>query len=308
MICHESLTITGVLLSYGYSTYNSQKKYDPNTKIFDIHSIYWTVGVKIIIESIDNGSTRVITAKPLTAEHQLRLIEKYKMNVLNPTPGNLIPCLNYVRIHEMDLTSVKLIYMYGGKFSLNLIPVIKRHFPHARIYETYGATEIGGASLASLDADNSNSNDDCNHGHRILPNCIVKIVDDNENRCGPNALGEIRIKMAHKFLGYLNDPVQTANAVDDEGFFRTGDIGQFDDQGFLCISDRKKNVINVFYYDSIVLPQEIEGHLVKLPDIKEVCVVGIPIVSEFQLPAVVAVRVPGSKLCQRDVFNAIAGE
>lgn len=295
-------------MSYGFSTYNSQKKYDPNTKIFDIHSIYWTVGVKIIMESIDNGSTRVITAKPLTAQHQMQLIEKYKMNVLNPTPGTLVPCLNYERIHEMDLTSVKLIYMYGGKLPLNLVPEIKHHFPNARIYETYGATEIGGVSLASLNMDSSHSNDDCNHGHRILPNCIVKIVDENENRCGPRAFGEIRVKMAHKFLGYLNDPVQTANALDNEGFYRTGDIGQFDEQGFLCITDRKKNVINVFYYDSIVLPQEIEEFLLaKLPNIREVCVVGIPIVSEFQLPAVAAVRMCGSKLCQRDVFNAIAG-
>lgn len=289
-----------MLLSYGLSTYNSQKKYEPDTRIFDIHSIYWTVGVKIIMESIDNGSTRVITAKPLTAQHQLQLIEKYKINVLNPTPGNLIPCLNYERIHEMDLTSVKLMYMYGGKLPLSLIPDIKRHFTNVRIYETYGATEIGGASLASLGCSNS--------GHRILPNCIVKIVDDNENRCGPNTLGEIRIKMTHKFLGYLNDPVQTADALDDEGFYRTGDIGQFDEHGFLCITDRKKNVINVFYFDSIVLPQEIEEFLLaKLPDVREVCVVGIPIVSEFQLPAVVAVRMPGSKLKQRDVFNAIAG-
>lgn len=257
------------------------------------------------MESIDNGATRIITAKPLTAQHQLELIEKYKMNVLNTTPGTLVPCLKHERIHKMDLSSVKLIYIYGGKLSLNLIPDIKRHFRNARIYETYGATEIGGASLASLD--NSYVNSSCNDGHRILPNCIVKIVDDDENRCGPNELGEIRIKMAHKFLGYLNDPVQTANAVDDEGFYRTGDIGQFDEQGFLRITDRKKNIINVFYYDSIILPQEIEEYLIKLPDIEEVCVVGIPIISEFQLPAVVVARMPGSKLCQRDIFNAIAG-
>lgn len=295
-----------MLLSYGFSTYNSQKTYEPNTKIFDIHPIYWTVGVKIIMESIDNGATRIITAKPLTAQHQLELIEKYKMNVLNPTPGTLIPCLNHERIHDMDLSSVKLIYIYGAKLPLNLIPDIKRHFPNARIYETYGATEVGAASLASLD--NAYINSGCHaSGHRILPNCVVKIVDDNENRCGPNELGEIRIKMAHKFLGYLNDPVQTANAVDDEGFYRTGDIGQFDDQGFLCITDRKKNIINVFYYESIVLPREIEEHLLKWPDIKEVCVVGIPIVSELHLPAAVVVRMHGSKLSHSDVFNAIAG-
>lgn len=253
------------------------------------------------MESIDNGATCVITAKPLTAQYQLELIEKYKMNVLNPTPGNLVLCLKHARIHEMDLSSVKQIYIYGGKLSLNFIPDIKRYFPNARIFETYGATEIGAASLAILD----NPNED--GGHQLLPNCIVKVVDANENRCGPNMLGEIRIRMAHKYLGYLNDPIQTANALDNEGFYITGDISQFNDHGFFYIVDRKKNIINVFYYDSMVLPHEIENCLVKLPDIKEVCVVGIPIISEFYLPAAVVVRTPGSKLNQRDVFNVIAG-
>lgn len=277
-------------------------KYAPDSISLDVHSIYWTVGILIVMESISNGCVRVISAKSMTAQHQLQLIEKYKVNILNPTPGNLVQWVKYERISGMDLSSVQYIFVHGGKSSLNFIPDVKRYFPNACIDEYFGITEIGLISIASLDNSNANVG-----GHRITSNNIVKIVDDDENRCGPNSLGEIRVKKPYEFLGYLNDPVQTANAVDDEGFFQTGDIGQFNDQGFLFITDRKKNIFSVFYYRNMILPQEIEECLAKMPDIKEVCVVGIPIVSQYFLPAVVVVRMPGSKLSQRDVYNAIAG-
>ena len=267
-----------------------------------MNSVYWTVSVTVIKRSIDCGATRLITAEQLTIKRQLELIEKYKVNILHSTPGILVPCLKYERIHEMDLSSVQYIFIYGGKLPMNFILDIKRYFPNVRIYEIYGATEIGQVSLASFD------HDGCGNGHRLHPNYIVKIVDDDENRCGPNTVGEIRIKSAYKFLGYLDDPVQTSNALDSEDFYRTGDIGQFNDQGRLFITDRKKNIINVFYYDSMILPHEIEECVAKMSDVLEVCVVGVPIVSEFFLPAVVLVRKPGSKLSKRDVFNVIAGK
>lgn len=281
--------------------YTDSYELEPDSISLDIHSIYWTVGILIIMESIRNGCVRVISAKSMTAQRQLQLIEKYKVNILNPTPGNLVHWAKYERISEMDLSSVKSILVHGGKTSLTFIPDIKRHFPNARIDECFGITEVGLISIASLNNSNTNG------GHTLSANNIVKLVDDHGNRCGPNESGEIHVKKPYKFLGYINDPVQTANAMDEEGFFRTGDIGHFDDHGFLFITDRKKNIFSVFYFRSMILPQEIEECLAKLPDVKEVCVVGIPIVSQYFLPAAVVVRMPGSELSQNDVFQAVAG-
>lgn len=296
---------TGISIAYNSSVFTDFNKYEPGSISLDMHSIYWTVGILIVMESIYNGCARVISAKSMTAQHQLELIEKYKVNILNPTPGNLVHWVKYERISEMDMSSVKYISVHGGKSSLNFIPDVKRNFPNACIHEYFGISEIGLISFASLYDPNANANA---VGHRITSNNIVKIVDDDGNRCGPNTLGEIFVKKPYKFLGYLNDPVQTASAVDDEGFFRTGDIGQFDEQGYLHITDRRKNIFSVFYYRNMILPQEIEECLAKLPDIKEVCVVGIPIVSQYFLPAVVAVRMPGSELSQREVYNVVAGK
>lgn len=294
-----------MVIPYVFGILKSQPEYElpPNGVVFEATtSIFWTVNLKTIVEAFSKGGTRVMTGKPLTAEHQLKLIEKYKISHLRLNPSFLISCLKYERIHEMDLSSVKNISILGASLPLSFIPDVKRYFPNTNIDAPYGITEVDIVSIASLVGPNANGG-----GHRINPYNIVKIVNDDGIRLGPNETGEILVKKPFKFCGYLNDPVQTANAVDDEGFFRTGDIGQFDDQGFLFITDRKKNIMRIFYYGSAILPQEIEEFLLaKFPDISEVCVIGIPIATLY-LPAVAVVRMKGSKLSQRDVFNAIAG-
>lgn len=142
----------------------------------------------------------------------------------------------------------------------------------------------------------------------LLNDCMAKIVDENGINCGPNENGEVCIKKRYKFLGYLDHPELSKAAVDDDGFIRTGDIGYFDTNGILYIKDRKKNcILNVFYFRGMILPIEIEEFLIAMPDIKEVCVVGVQITPGSELPAALIVRNPNSNLSQEDVFNAVAG-
>lgn len=253
------------------------------------------------MKAIESGATRVIAARPMSVQRRLELIEKYKANALTPMAGRLVSSLKDERIHKMDFSFVKHICTYGGKFPVKLIANVKRHFPNAHIQELYGMTETGGISLASLDDPSTNG------GHRLFPNLIVKIVNDDGVCCGPNELGEIHVKPPYEFRGYISDPVETANAVDDEGFIRTGDIGKFDDNGFLFIVDRLKNIFFVFYFENFILPLEMEEFLAKLPGVREACIVGIPITPGYFLPSAVVVRMPDTKLIHSDVFNAIAG-
>lgn len=143
---------------------------------------------------------------------------------------------------------------------------------------------------------------------QLFPGCTVKIVDSFGYRCGPGENGEICAKSKHQFLNYFDDPVATAEAVDSEGFFHTGDIGHFDTDANLIVEDRKKNVANVFFFENILVPSAIEECLIKLPGVLEICVVGIPLACGECLPAAVVIRNPDSKLERNDVFDAVAGE
>lgn len=260
-------------------------------------SIFWTVGIRPIIDCIYNGAKRIITKKPFSPELQLHLIEKYNVNVLYIPPFNLVPCIKNDMIHKVDLSSVKTIYFYGGETLPTLISAVNHYMPSAHSVPWYGMTEVGRIAFQG---------NDC--GKHLVNGCTAKIVDEDGNRCGQNISGEICVMKKHQFLGYFDDSVATANAIDGEGFFRTGDIGHFDDNGTLFIEGRKKNVQNIFYFEGVIVPSEIEKCLVSLPDIEEACVVGIPITTGTVLPAAVVVRKLNSNLGQREVFDAAKGE
>lgn len=272
--------------------------------LFSCDTIYWTVGFKPIMNAIYHGGTRIITSEPFTPALQLRMIEKYQVTILYNTPFIMAACVKSDSIHKFNVSSVKRIIFYGSKVPNPLIADIHQHFPNSDLYICYGLTEAGMVTTRTVDAQHHNAN--VNVGH-LFPGCTVKIVDNCGNRCGPLVNGEICVKTEHQFLNYYDDPVATADAIDSEGFFRTGDIGHFDADANLIVQDRKKNVANVFYFENILVPLAIEEYLITLPGVVDICVVGIPLTCGECLPAAAVVRIPDSKLERNDVYNAVAG-
>lgn len=265
------------------------------------------------MNSIYHGAVRIISSKPFAPELQLRIIDKYKVTVLFNTPSIIAACIKSDCIRKYDLSSVKRIYFYGAKLPNTLVPDINHYFPNADLDVVYGLTEAGLVSSNLLNAptraqthfqaNNMNIN-----GGQLFNGCSVKIIDDAGNRCGPNRNGEICAKNEHQFISYYDDPIATAAAMDSEGFFRTGDIGHFDDNGNLFVQDRKKFVANVFYFANTLVPSSIEECLIKLPGVLEVCVVAVPLACDECLPAAAIIRDPQSNLDSKTVFNAVAGE
>ncbi len=102
----------------------------------------------------------------------------------------------------------------------------------------------------------------------------VQIVDDNNKPLPANERGEICIMGANVMKGYWNRPDATAEAIDDEGWFHSGDVGYLDDDGFLFICDRLKDM--VISGGENVYPAEVESVLFKHDAIAEVAVIGLP--------------------------------
>lgn len=109
-----------------------------------------------------------------------------------------------------------------------------------------------------------------------IPGSKVKIIDDQDGieKDLPNGeIGEICVKGGHVMLGYYNDEEATKATFTEEGYFKTGDYGYIDDDGFIYITGRKKNII-VLDNGKNVYPEEIEEYLERIEKIKEVVVVG----------------------------------
>ena len=109
---------------------------------------------------------------------------------------------------------------------------------------------------------------------RPLPGNIVKLLDDEGNEVPPGGVGEIAVRSVSAPDGYIGDPEANRATYDDEGFGKTGDLGRIDENGYLSIVGRKKDIIirggqNIF-------PGEIENLLFTHPDVSAATIVGMP--------------------------------
>ncbi len=156
--------------------------------------------------------------------------------------------------------------------SAPLLPETFRRFEERtgmRILERYGMSET--IMLTSNPYD----------GNRVagtvglpLPGVEVRVVDDLGLACGPDEVGGVQVRGPNVFGGYWQMPEKTREEFTDDGWFRTGDVGRFDANGYLSIVGRSKDLIITGGYN--VYPKEIESLLDELPGVRESAVVGIP--------------------------------
>jgi long-chain acyl-CoA synthetase len=127
-----------------------------------------------------------------------------------------------------------------------------------------------------------------------LPGLSVRLID----RYGEDALvgdpGEVWVKGRNVFAGYWDDPEATGATLTEDGWLRTGDLAVVDDDGFLWLVDRAKDVIIVSGFN--VVPAEVEAVLVRHPDVSEAAVVGVPDARTGEAVKAFVVRVAGADL------------
>lgn len=215
----------------------------------------------------------------------------------------LVLTLKSERFSQTNLSSVKTFVCAGSKLPINSALEFSKHLPNGVIVNVYGMSEMAGTTAMGLVTAKSNGSVGC-----IQVNTQAKIVDEDGNAVGENEYGEIHLKPAYPFLGYLKNEKATLNSLDEDGFFKTGDIGYFDsDSGTLFLVDRNKEMIK--YCSSQIAPSEIEEHLIQHPSIKAVCVVGIPDQEAGELPAAVIVKQnDDAPISRDDVKQMVAGK
>lgn len=107
-----------------------------------------------------------------------------------------------------------------------------------------------------------------------VPSTEIRLLDDNGNIVGPGAAGELCVRGPQVMAGYWQRPDETAKVMTADGFFRTGDIGTMDPDGYFRVVDRKKDMILVSGFN--VFPNEVEDCLARMPGVLEAAVIGVP--------------------------------
>ena len=173
------------------------------------------------------------------------------------------------------------------------------------ILERYGMTETGMITSNPLDGARVGGT-----VGRPLPGIDVRVVDDSGSVCGPDAIGGVQLRGPNVFAGYWRMPEKTREEFTADGWFRTGDMGQWvadgPAKGYLRLVGRAKDLIITGGLN--VYPTEIEERIDAIEGVEESAVIGVPDPDFGEAVAAVVVRRPGSALTEADVIAALKGE
>ena len=134
-----------------------------------------------------------------------------------------------------------------------------------------------------------------------MPGVELRCVDDDGQNVPLGTAGEIWVRSQGVMRGYLDDPVATAKAVDEDGWLHTGDIGTVDEQGYLRITDRKTEMFISGGFNCY--PAEIESLLSRHPAIEMVAVIGVPDERMGEVGKAFAVLRPGTEATAEDICD-----
>lgn len=222
------------------------------------------------IGAIATGATTYPLAVADTAAI-LKLIDRERISMFPGTPTMFLALLDHPERHRYDLSSLRLSAVGAASVPVELVRRMK-----TELFETvitgYGLTETMGVSTMSRFDDAPEII--ARTVGRPLPGVEVRIVDGDGNPVEAGVAGEVVIRGYNVMSGYFDAPEQTAQTIDAEGWLHTGDIGRFDADGFLSITDRLKDMYIVGGFNAY--PAEIEATLHRHPDVGLVAVIGIP--------------------------------
>ncbi|MBK9607106.1 MAG: acyl--CoA ligase [Betaproteobacteria bacterium] len=281
--------------------------YGPDAVTLVSTPLYSNTTLVSFIPTIALGGTAILMAK-FDVRAYLELAQKYRVTHSMLVPVQYQRFMAFPDFDRYDLSSFRVKTATSAPFPATLKAEVVRRWP-GRLVDSYGLTEGGGTCLLDCGA-----HPDKLHTVGLpAPGHDIRLIDDagNELPPGTGAVGEIVGHSSGMMSGYHNQPRMTRDAFwhDASGkpFIRTGDIGRFDDDGFLVLVDRKKDMIISGGFN--VYPSDLEGVLAQSEHVAEASVVGVPSEQWGETPvAFVVLRAPIAAGALLDWANARLGK
>ena len=223
--------------------------------------------VVIMMLSLANGAT-LVTMPRFDLVEFLGLIQKHRVTVLPLVPPIVLGLVKHPAVPQFDLSSVRLVFSGAAPLGEEIAHALARRLG-CPVVQGYGMTEASPVTHLSPTIDAPSKPGSIG---RVVPNTEVKIVDLATGAALPRRQqGELLIRGPQIMRGYLNRPQETAEAIDRDGWYHTGDVGYVDDEEWFYIVDRTKELIK--YKGLQVAPAELEALLLTHPAILDAAVV-----------------------------------
>jgi fatty-acyl-CoA synthase len=241
-----------------------------------------------------------VVAREFDPTKVLDFFEHSKITKIFMVPAAMQFVVRQPRAREVDFSRLR--YMLYGASPIpaallkECIEVFKCGF-----VQMYGMTETTGTIVALAPEDHIEGLERMRSAGKALPGVELAILDAEGNRLPPRQVGEIATRSGSNMVGYWNLPEATAQTIDKDNWLRTGDAGYMDEDGFLYIHDRIKDMI--ISGAENIYPAEVESAICDHPDVAEAAVIGIPDDKWGEAVKAVVVMKPGKTATTTDIIN-----
>jgi len=215
----------------------------------------------------------LVTMAQWQPDEALDIIERERVSIFGGIPTHFIDCLDSIRRQPRDVSCLKSAWIGGAPVTPDVALAVREELGLKGLLAVYGMTETTAATSFS-------SFDDpleilCENKGKPIGDFEVGVFDPASGRAlGSGEIGEVRVRGHIVMLGYYKNPKATEEVIQPDGWFRTGDLGSIDANGYLKITGRLKEMFIVG--GSNAYPAEIEKLLQAIEEIKQAVVVGVP--------------------------------
>jgi len=257
------------------------------------------LGGLIYIQNMVTFGMRLILMERFMPLDFLKNVQNFKVNFFWIVPSMYYALLQLKEFETFDLSSLRWIVTFGASNSPDALRRFHQFCPKASLLNGWGLTETNAPTVVlPMGSENVES------VGRPAPWIEVKIFSEDEAELSCGQAGEVVVKSWVVTDGYFKDEKLTSQAIRG-GWFHTGDLGKFDQDGFLYIVGRKKEMIKVG--GEIVFEPEVEAALQKHPDILEAAVVGIADKLRGEVPKAFLVAKDEKKVSEEDLRFFLRG-
>ncbi|MEO6255842.1 MAG: class I adenylate-forming enzyme family protein, partial [Sphingomicrobium sp.] len=254
---------TGLMTLLGLLTDEGRPPPIPRT-LLSVPLFHVTGEVPVLLNSFVVGRCMVVMAK-WDAGEALQLIEQEKITYFVGVPTMSLELMNHPDRHKHDLSSLKDITAGGAPRPVSHVERLRHEFPDAQPALGYGLTETNAVGCISMWG--SYAAKPASTGRPAKPFVELAILGANDAHLPVGQTGEIAIRSAANIKCYWRNPEATAAAFTADGYIRTGDIGYLDDEDYLFIVDRKKDII--IRGGENIAAAEVEAACYACPDVAE---------------------------------------
>jgi 4-coumarate--CoA ligase len=296
----------GVMLSHRNMVVNIDQVH----ALFDIQPAETTVaflpffhiyGMNCLMNAYVAAGASLVTMPRFDLEAMLSHIQAHRVEKLFIAPPVAIALAKHPLVDAFDTSSLKVVLSAAAPLGADVGEAVSRRLGGCAVIQGYGMTELSPVTHAVP--------------HRTprpgsvgitAPNTATRIVDpETLQDCATGEEGEVWIRGPQVMLGYHNRPEATAAMMRD-GWLRTGDLGVVDEDGYLFIRDRLKELIKVKGFQ--VAPAEVEARLLALSGVADAAVIGVPDEEAGERPMAFVVRQPEGGITEAGIIEALRAD